>query len=269
MSDRPEDLMVGLDVARELPRDLRGRLEAGLLGSHARPVRPEVTEALADALSGHEDLFVGLDGPRPIPATTRASLERSLTPVGRRRWGMRVPATAGAAAACLLAALIGLATLGHGPKAKPTAGSAASVTVPQPRSSGFQGSGPSPVVFPSSDSNSQSAAANGVAPQAAPVARCAAAGPLTPSTIAVKPMIKSVTPSSAPSTGGTRVVIAGTGFSGVQSVEFGGVAAQCFEVVSSYEIDVLTPNHAPGAVTLSVAKGSEPAGPGIRFTFTG
>lgn len=64
--------------------------------------------------------------------------------------------------------------------------------------------------------------------------------------------INSVTPNSGPTTGGTTVTVAGTGFAGGAAVSFGGTAASGVSVVSATRITAIAPAHAAGAVTLGV-----------------
>jgi IPT/TIG domain len=66
--------------------------------------------------------------------------------------------------------------------------------------------------------------------------------------------ISSVGPNSGPATGGTSVTISGTGFTNSASVSFGGVAAPSVVVVSSTELQAVTPAHASGTVNVAVAE---------------
>jgi IPT/TIG domain len=66
--------------------------------------------------------------------------------------------------------------------------------------------------------------------------------------------IGSVGPNSGPATGGTSVVISGTGFTNSASVSFGGVAAASVVVVSSTELQAVTPVHPSGTVTVAVTQ---------------
>lgn len=69
------------------------------------------------------------------------------------------------------------------------------------------------------------------------------------------PTITSFTPTSA--TGGTMVIILGTGFRGTTSVSFGGVAATSFTVVSDAQINaIVSPNGASGNVVVITSNGT-------------
>ncbi len=69
--------------------------------------------------------------------------------------------------------------------------------------------------------------------------------------VAPAPEILSLTPESGAASGGTRVVIQGSGFLSVQSVEFGGVPAAEFVVLSTQQIEAISPA-GDGSVQLTV-----------------
>jgi len=71
-------------------------------------------------------------------------------------------------------------------------------------------------------------------------------------TYVAAPTITSVTPASGIDTGGTAVVIAGSGFLGAQLVAFGGVLGTGLTVVSDTQINVVTPANTVGAKTVTV-----------------
>lgn len=87
--------------------------------------------------------------------------------------------------------------------------------------------------------------------------------------VSLVPTITSVSPSSGPGAGGTGVIITGTGFTGVTSVRFGGVAAS-FSVRSDTQISSARPAHSTGTVDVTV---TSPAGTNANtgadnFTYT-
>lgn len=85
----------------------------------------------------------------------------------------------------------------------------------------------------------ESAAAGGAAIEVtAPGGRTSIAGGFT---YLPNPTIASATPNVGPARGGTHVTITGTNLRGTQAVNFGGVAATSFTVVSGREIDAVTP----------------------------
>ncbi|MER7151989.1 IPT/TIG domain-containing protein [Streptomyces lydicus] len=81
------------------------------------------------------------------------------------------------------------------------------------------------------------------------------------------PSLTSVTPNSGPATGGTTVVLTGSGLAAASAVRFGGVAAASFTVVSDSRITAVAP---PGTgtvqVTVTTAGGSSN---GLAYTYSG
>ncbi|MGA1346574.1 MAG: IPT/TIG domain-containing protein, partial [Ilumatobacteraceae bacterium] len=84
------------------------------------------------------------------------------------------------------------------------------------------------------------------------------------------PTISSITPEAGPVTGGTELIISGTYFHDVGSVEIGGVAATSFTVRSVYEISAVTPPGVAGAaaVTVTTVHGSSTLSDGFTFYAT-
>jgi hypothetical protein len=84
------------------------------------------------------------------------------------------------------------------------------------------------------------------------------------------PTIQSVSPGAGATTGGTRVTIAGQGFSGASSVTFGGAPAG-FSVDSPTEISAIAPSGPSGGGTVPVAvtasAGTTPSDPAADFTY--
>lgn len=92
---------------------------------------------------------------------------------------------------------------------------------------------------------------------------------LTMISVAAPPVVTSVTPASAPSEGGTVVVITGLNFRTVTSVRFGGIPAASFTVDSNLQITAVAP---PGTGTVDVRVTnlngeSDTSGPGDDFTY--
>lgn len=80
-----------------------------------------------------------------------------------------------------------------------------------------------------------------------------------------------LSPSSGPTTGGTTVTIAGTDFTGVTAVRFGGVPASSFSVESENRLTAVSPaSPSPGVVDVSVTTiaGSSPTNGADRFQYT-
>jgi hypothetical protein len=80
-----------------------------------------------------------------------------------------------------------------------------------------------------------------------------------------------LSPSSGPTTGGTTVTIAGTDFTGVTAVRFGGVPASSFSVESENRLTAVSPaSPSPGVVDVSVTTiaGSSPTNGADRFEYT-
>ncbi|MFJ6902723.1 IPT/TIG domain-containing protein [Streptomyces griseoluteus] len=86
---------------------------------------------------------------------------------------------------------------------------------------------------------------------------------------AAVPVVTAVTPDSGPTSGGTSVVITGTGFTGASAVRFGGVPATSFTVNSATQITAVTPAGGPGAaaVTVTTPAGTSAASPDAYFFY--
>lgn len=83
------------------------------------------------------------------------------------------------------------------------------------------------------------------------------------------PAVTNVSPPSGPASGGTPVTITGTDFTNVSGVAFGGTPAASFNVVSSTEIDAVSPpgDAAPVDVTVATSQGTSATGTSDRFTY--
>ena len=68
----------------------------------------------------------------------------------------------------------------------------------------------------------------------------------------VAPSISSLTPTSGPGTGGTLVTINGADFPDVTGVSFGGTPGTGINVISTTQLRVQSPPHAPGTVDVTV-----------------
>lgn len=85
------------------------------------------------------------------------------------------------------------------------------------------------------------------------------------------PSVTSISPTSGPTSGGTSVIITGTGFTGATEVGFGGFRAISFQVNSDTSITATSPPESAGTVDIKVytPNGISPATPADQFTFTG
>jgi IPT/TIG domain len=82
------------------------------------------------------------------------------------------------------------------------------------------------------------------------------------------PVVSSVSPNSGPVTGGTTVNILGSGFQSGASVTFGGIASNSVTLVSSTEIQAVTPVSSAGTVTIDVTNAdSQSATLASAFTY--
>lgn len=85
---------------------------------------------------------------------------------------------------------------------------------------------------------------------------------------AAAPSIDSFTPANAPTTGGTVVLITGSGFQNDAVVKFGEVNAVSTIVHSSSSLSAFTPAHAAGTVTITVTNpDGQSATAAATFTF--
>lgn len=77
----------------------------------------------------------------------------------------------------------------------------------------------------------------------------------------------SITPATGLAAGGTNVTILGAGFSGVEGVTLGGVAATNVKVVSDTKITCTTGAHAAGAVAVVIQDASGNVTAAGAFTY--
>jgi hypothetical protein len=82
--------------------------------------------------------------------------------------------------------------------------------------------------------------------------------------------VRSISPVSGPQSGGTSVVITGSGFTGATSVTFGGAAASSFTVDSATQITASTAAAgAAGAAAVVVVTPGGTSNNNVQFTFVG
>ena len=81
---------------------------------------------------------------------------------------------------------------------------------------------------------------------------------------ATTPTVSDVNPNGGLTTGGTEVVITGTGFTDADAVTFGGTAATIIGIDSDTQITVTAPAHAVGTVQVQVTAASKLVSPNTR-----
>ncbi|HET9180174.1 MAG TPA: IPT/TIG domain-containing protein [Terriglobia bacterium] len=82
------------------------------------------------------------------------------------------------------------------------------------------------------------------------------------------PSLSTISPNTGPVTGGTTVTISGSGFQSGASVSFGGIAATSVKLVSSTQIQAVSPVSPAGTVTIVVTNSdSQGATLGSAFTY--
>jgi hypothetical protein len=88
-------------------------------------------------------------------------------------------------------------------------------------------------------------------------------------TFTPQPGISSLSPSSGPRTGGTRVTITGHDLTGATAVSFGSRPAASFTINSDSKITAVAPPETPGAVDVGVSTpaGKSPAAAADKYTF--
>ena len=88
-------------------------------------------------------------------------------------------------------------------------------------------------------------------------------------TLFARPTVTSVSPVRGPTTGGTRVTVTGTGFTGATAVRFGSTAGTSLIVNSSTKITIISPAHGTGIVDVTVITpgGTSAIVAGDRFTY--
>jgi hypothetical protein len=93
-----------------------------------------------------------------------------------------------------------------------------------------------------------------------------------PTTARPAPRVTKINPDIGPKTGGTVVIITGTGFTGATAVSFGGIPATLFTVNSATQITVTSPAQSnPGTINVIVTTPggtSGPSPPNDHFRYT-
>jgi len=82
------------------------------------------------------------------------------------------------------------------------------------------------------------------------------------------PVIYSLSDTTGPAAGGEIVIVSGYGFTGVTTVTVGGTNATDFEVNSAYQVTLITPAHAPGAVDVVITNGTGASATGTQTKYT-
>jgi hypothetical protein len=83
------------------------------------------------------------------------------------------------------------------------------------------------------------------------------------------PAVSGISPSAGPLKGNTKVTISGSGFNGATAVDFGGVAAKSFAVVSNSQVTAWSPAQSAGPVdvTVTTAGGQSTTVPSDQFSY--
>lgn len=84
------------------------------------------------------------------------------------------------------------------------------------------------------------------------------------------PTVSSASPNSGPLTGGTNILVKGTGFTGTTGVKIGTVAATDFSIISDTQLAVTVPAAAAaGSLLIEVTNGTGPNTSGGTFKYVG
>ncbi|MBI3117640.1 MAG: IPT/TIG domain-containing protein, partial [Candidatus Hydrogenedentes bacterium] len=83
------------------------------------------------------------------------------------------------------------------------------------------------------------------------------------------PLISSIVPGFGPTEGGTEVIIRGARLGAPLSVKFGGVEVRSVRTISSQELEVVTPIHSAGTVSVSVTTSQGTGTLRNAFIYTG
>ncbi|MFD3437235.1 IPT/TIG domain-containing protein [Streptomyces sp. NPDC058685] len=85
--------------------------------------------------------------------------------------------------------------------------------------------------------------------------------------VAQVPVVTGVAPSNGPTSGGTSVILTGTGFTGATAVTFAGVPAMSFIVNSATQITAVTPAGNAGAAVVTVTTPGGVSAPDAFFFY--
>jgi hypothetical protein len=83
----------------------------------------------------------------------------------------------------------------------------------------------------------------------------------------VGPTLSSVSPPTGPTSGGTKVTLTGTNLTGVTSIKFGTTTATTFGVRAPTTVNVISPPHVPGKVTITLTTPGGTAQLKTAFTY--
>ena len=92
---------------------------------------------------------------------------------------------------------------------------------------------------------------------------------VTTESVVVPPLaVTHISPSSGPMTGGTKVTVTGSGFTGATKVAFGKTAGKSLTVVNDTTLTVVSPAQAPGvyAIRVTTPAGTSPAVTADKYT---
>jgi hypothetical protein len=95
---------------------------------------------------------------------------------------------------------------------------------------------------------------------------------VTTESVVVPPLaVTHISPSSGPMTGGTKVTVTGSGFTGATKVAFGKTAGKSLTVVNDTTLTVVSPAQAPGvyAIRVTTPAGTSPAVTADQYTAIG
>ncbi len=272
-----EELLRGSDHPRQLPPELRARLERALTAPAPLPqaTRERLGARLARPAAGPGDRHRP-EGRRSPKGSTQRLWARWYLPAGMPR-GVAAAVAAAVGAAVVALAALGVTSLVRGGPGQPPPGP---VAVPKASGARVATGAPAPRPRPAAQGP---AVAGPVAPRptgpvvvqpgAARPTGPAAANPVPSPVLGLvpsqRPVVASLEPRRGPASGGNWVEVTGSGLAKATAVRFGDVPAPRFEVVSGRRLRALAPAHAPGTVPVVVVTSAGPsaASPAGSYTF--